>query len=94
MHSRQGNVGLADGSAQQFSRSALQTALQNTGDQGQVNSGPFIAPPGCSPAGLNPDPAPLSEEAGARTMWLVGMERVVDERPDANHHGLCPRLGK
>jgi len=32
MHQKQGNVGLADGSAQGFSRSRLQEALKNTGD--------------------------------------------------------------
>ena len=31
-HSLQGNIGLADGSVQGFSRSALQNALKNTGD--------------------------------------------------------------
>src|SRR6266446_6607379 len=34
MHSKQGNVGLADGSVQQFSRSRLQEALKNSGDAG------------------------------------------------------------
>ena len=34
MHSKQGNVGLADGSVQQFSRSRLQEALRNSGDAG------------------------------------------------------------
>jgi prepilin-type N-terminal cleavage/methylation domain-containing protein len=55
MHSKMGNVGLADGSAQQYSRFALQAALQNTGDTGQgaASTGPFIAAPGCSPAGIN-----------------------------------------
>ncbi len=32
MHAKQGNVGLADGSAQGFSRSRLQEALKNSGD--------------------------------------------------------------
>jgi prepilin-type N-terminal cleavage/methylation domain-containing protein len=54
MHSKMGNVGLADGSAQQFSRFALQAALQNTGDAGQLaNPMPFAAAPGCSPSGVN-----------------------------------------
>jgi len=54
MHARMGNVGLADGSAQEFTRYTLQSALQNTGDAGQVmNPGPFVAPAGCSPAGIN-----------------------------------------
>ena len=30
MHSRMGNVGLADGSVQEYSRYTLQSALQNT----------------------------------------------------------------
>ncbi len=54
MHYGMGNVGLADGSVQEFSRSALQSALQNTGDPGQVmNPGPFLAAPLCSPNGVN-----------------------------------------
>jgi prepilin-type N-terminal cleavage/methylation domain-containing protein len=53
-HSKMGNVGLADGSAQQYSRYSLQAALQSTGDAGQMNApGPFIAAPGCSPSGVN-----------------------------------------
>ena len=36
MHQKQGNVGLADGSVQGFSRSKLQEALKNTGDAGQT----------------------------------------------------------
>ncbi len=52
MHSKQGNVGLADGSVQQFSRSRLQEALRNTGDS--LNGpGPFVVGAGCSPAGYN-----------------------------------------
>jgi prepilin-type N-terminal cleavage/methylation domain-containing protein/prepilin-type processing-associated H-X9-DG protein len=54
MHSKMGNVALADGSVQEFSRSRLQSALANSGDAGQVaNPGPFVAAPGCSPAGVN-----------------------------------------
>ena len=34
-HSKQGNVGLADGSVQSFSKSAMNSALQNTGDLGR-----------------------------------------------------------
>jgi prepilin-type N-terminal cleavage/methylation domain-containing protein/prepilin-type processing-associated H-X9-DG protein len=34
MHSKQGNVGLADGSVQQMSRTALQTGLRNSSDAG------------------------------------------------------------
>jgi prepilin-type N-terminal cleavage/methylation domain-containing protein/prepilin-type processing-associated H-X9-DG protein len=51
MHSKQGNVGLADGSVQGFSRSRLQEALKNSGDAG-TTAGPFIAPANCSPAGI------------------------------------------
>ena len=58
MHSKQGNVGLADGSVQQFSRARLQEALKNSGDAGgntTVAAGgstfQAIAPNG--PAGLN-----------------------------------------
>ena len=36
MHSKQGNVGMADGSVQGFSRSRLQSALQNSGDMGRT----------------------------------------------------------
>ena len=35
-HSKQGNVGMADGSVQGFSRSRLQSALQNSGDMGRT----------------------------------------------------------
>jgi prepilin-type processing-associated H-X9-DG protein len=42
MHQRQGNVGLADGSVQAFSRSRLQEALRNTGDAGQAAGSGFI----------------------------------------------------
>jgi prepilin-type N-terminal cleavage/methylation domain-containing protein len=37
-HSLQGNVGLADGSVQGWSRSGLQNALRNTGDMGRSTS--------------------------------------------------------
>ena len=54
MHSRMGNVALADGSVQEFTRFTLQAALMNTGDAGHVlNPGVFAAAPGCSPAGIN-----------------------------------------
>ncbi len=54
MHYSMGNVGLVDGSVQEFSRSALQMALQNSGDPGQImNPAPFMAAPFCSPSGLN-----------------------------------------
>jgi prepilin-type N-terminal cleavage/methylation domain-containing protein/prepilin-type processing-associated H-X9-DG protein len=38
MHSKQGNVGLADGSVQQMSRSALQTGLRNSSDTGNATA--------------------------------------------------------
>jgi prepilin-type N-terminal cleavage/methylation domain-containing protein/prepilin-type processing-associated H-X9-DG protein len=47
IHSKQGNVGLADGSVQQLSRTRLQEACRNTGDLG------FAAGPGNMPAGQN-----------------------------------------
>jgi len=54
MHSKQGNVGLADGSVQQFSRSRLQEALRNSGDNGGGGSGPnFTTAPGATGAGVN-----------------------------------------
>jgi prepilin-type N-terminal cleavage/methylation domain-containing protein/prepilin-type processing-associated H-X9-DG protein len=53
MHSKQGNVGLADGSVQQFSRSALQTALRNSGDGGNGANPPFPNPTGCVGQGVN-----------------------------------------
>jgi len=36
MHSKQGNVGMADGSAQGWSRSKVQEALKNSGDSGRT----------------------------------------------------------
>ena len=54
MHSKQGNVGLADGSVQQFSRSRLQEALRNSGDNGGGTGGPnFPHPVGCTGASVN-----------------------------------------
>ncbi len=41
MHAKQGNVALADGSVQQFSRQRLQEALRNSGDSGGNTSPPF-----------------------------------------------------
>ena len=52
MHAKQGNVGMADGSVEWFSRSNLQNALKNSGDRGRA-AGTFAAAPGCSPAGVN-----------------------------------------
>ena len=56
MHSKQGNVGLADGSVQQFSRSRLQEALRNSGDPGGGSGGggpTFTLASGASGAGYN-----------------------------------------
>ena len=56
MHSKQGNVGLVDGSVQQFSRSALQLALRYSGDRigATMMSGPsFYNPAGCIGVNLN-----------------------------------------
>ncbi len=41
MHSKQGNVGLADGSVQGFSKSRLQEAAKNSGDAGGNAAGVF-----------------------------------------------------
>jgi prepilin-type N-terminal cleavage/methylation domain-containing protein len=51
MHQAQGNVGLADGSVQQFTRSRLQEALRNTGDTGNSDGKSFPNPADCT--GLN-----------------------------------------
>jgi prepilin-type N-terminal cleavage/methylation domain-containing protein/prepilin-type processing-associated H-X9-DG protein len=54
MHSKQGNIGLADGSVQQYSRSRLQEALRNSGDTGGGTGGPnFPNPPGCTGLAVN-----------------------------------------
>jgi len=55
MHSKQGNVGLADGSVQQMSRSKLQEGLRNTSDAGQGTTTPaFTLATGSSQAvGVN-----------------------------------------
>ena len=52
MHSEKGNVLLADGSVEWFTRSSLQTALKNTGDSGRT-AGPFAMALGASGTGLN-----------------------------------------
>jgi prepilin-type N-terminal cleavage/methylation domain-containing protein/prepilin-type processing-associated H-X9-DG protein len=52
MHSKQGNVGLADGSVQGFSRSRLQEALKNSNDTGRA-AGVFVQATGSSGAGCN-----------------------------------------
>jgi prepilin-type N-terminal cleavage/methylation domain-containing protein/prepilin-type processing-associated H-X9-DG protein len=49
MHSKQGNVGLADGSVQQMSRSKMQEGLRNSSDAGQGATTPaFQLAPGVS----------------------------------------------
>jgi prepilin-type N-terminal cleavage/methylation domain-containing protein/prepilin-type processing-associated H-X9-DG protein len=54
MHSKQGNVGLADGSVQGFTRSRLQEALRGSGDMGRTVTSPWaygagsIAGVGCN----------------------------------------------
>ena len=54
MHSKQGNIGLADGSVQQYSRSRVQEALRNSGDNGGGSTGPaFPNPTGCTGLGVN-----------------------------------------
>jgi prepilin-type N-terminal cleavage/methylation domain-containing protein/prepilin-type processing-associated H-X9-DG protein len=45
-HQKQGNVGLADGSVQQLSRSRLQEALKNSGDSFHTPAGPNSFPVG------------------------------------------------
>ena len=50
-HSKQGNVGMADGSVECFSRSTLQGGLQNSGDSVHM-AGNFISVCG-GPAGMN-----------------------------------------
>jgi len=52
MHQKQGNIGLADGSVQQFSKAKLQEAARNTNDPGQA-AGVFASPGGLAPAGVN-----------------------------------------
>jgi prepilin-type N-terminal cleavage/methylation domain-containing protein/prepilin-type processing-associated H-X9-DG protein len=52
MHAKQGNVGMADGSVQGWSRSRLQEGLRGSGDSGRA-AGVFAVASGCSPAGVN-----------------------------------------
>ena len=49
-HSKNGNVAMADGSAQGFSRTALQTALINSGDSSRT-AGSFVAANGVTGTG-------------------------------------------
>ncbi|HSA12173.1 MAG TPA: prepilin-type N-terminal cleavage/methylation domain-containing protein [Candidatus Paceibacterota bacterium] len=53
MHSKQGNVGLADGSCQGFSRSRLQEALKNSGDYGRAQGLYTLATGASAGAGCN-----------------------------------------
>jgi prepilin-type N-terminal cleavage/methylation domain-containing protein/prepilin-type processing-associated H-X9-DG protein len=53
MHSKQGNVGLADGSVQAFSIARLREALKNSGDVGANSPGTFPISGGNSPANVN-----------------------------------------
>ena len=53
MHSKQGNVGLADGSVQGFSRSRLQEALKNSGDAGGNTTPAAFQSTEGGPAGVN-----------------------------------------
>jgi len=53
MHAKQGNVGLADGSVEYFSRSKLQDALKSSGDKGHTGTvNPTLAP-GSTGVGYN-----------------------------------------
>lgn len=54
MHAKQGNVGMADGSAQGFSRSRLQEALKNSGDTFHSSHTAYTLATGASAAqGIN-----------------------------------------
>ena len=52
-HSKQGNVGLADGSVQGFSTSALRTALNNTGDSDRAIANGFSLSTGSASTSMN-----------------------------------------
>jgi prepilin-type N-terminal cleavage/methylation domain-containing protein/prepilin-type processing-associated H-X9-DG protein len=52
VHSRQGNVGMADGSVEWFSRSNLQNALSSSGDTGRA-AGTFTMAVGSTGSGCN-----------------------------------------
>jgi prepilin-type N-terminal cleavage/methylation domain-containing protein/prepilin-type processing-associated H-X9-DG protein len=52
MHAKQGNVGMADGSVQGWSRSRLQDALKNSGDNGRA-AGVFTIASGAQGVGAN-----------------------------------------
>jgi prepilin-type N-terminal cleavage/methylation domain-containing protein/prepilin-type processing-associated H-X9-DG protein len=53
MHSKQGNVGLADGSVQQMSRSKMQEGLRNSSDAGNAAAGFNMAAGVIQAAGVN-----------------------------------------
>jgi prepilin-type N-terminal cleavage/methylation domain-containing protein/prepilin-type processing-associated H-X9-DG protein len=53
MHSKQGNVGLADGSVQGWSRSRLQDAAKNSGDSTRATEAVFVLPAGSTGTGAN-----------------------------------------
>ena len=53
MHSKQGNVGMADGSVQGFSRSRLQDALKNSGDYGRAQGNFALGTGTASGLGVN-----------------------------------------
>jgi prepilin-type N-terminal cleavage/methylation domain-containing protein/prepilin-type processing-associated H-X9-DG protein len=55
MHSKAGNIGLADGSVQQVTRSKLQDQLRNSGDPGYNGTIAPTAKPGANP--LTPAPS-------------------------------------
>jgi len=52
-HSKQGNVGLADGSVQGFSSSALRNALNNTGDADRAIANNFVKANGVGSTSMN-----------------------------------------
>ncbi|MGO8928777.1 MAG: prepilin-type N-terminal cleavage/methylation domain-containing protein [Limisphaerales bacterium] len=52
-HSLQGNIGLADGSVEWFSRSELQAALSSSGDTGRSSYGPWVLATGATGTGCN-----------------------------------------
>jgi prepilin-type N-terminal cleavage/methylation domain-containing protein/prepilin-type processing-associated H-X9-DG protein len=53
MHSKQGNVGLADGSVQQMSRSKMQEGLRNSSDAGNAAAGFNLAAGSLQAPGVN-----------------------------------------
>jgi prepilin-type N-terminal cleavage/methylation domain-containing protein/prepilin-type processing-associated H-X9-DG protein len=53
MHSKQGNVGMADGSVEYFSRSRLQDALKSSGDSIRATEATFVLAQGSIGTGAN-----------------------------------------